>query len=224
MVANFVVRSTSSHLSPYCSLRRIPVFSAISSSDKCYLAMLYALGRFLVELSESRTGVFAFGLVSGGLAAAAQVGISQIARPWHVAAPTMFAAFSLGLFVAAVSWIEAAAVRARRLRVVECIKRIADLNHHVRNALQAIQYASYLPAGTDQVQIIQDEVQRIDQTLRDLFCCRAQPSRLTASVKVLVLHLIPPRFLRLSSSAWAQLAFSECRAMFTRIAIPRRLH
>lgn len=131
--------------------------------------MLYRIGKVLVEVSESRRGVFLFGLSSGVIIGALQLGITHLASSIQISEPARFQAFWIGVCVAVVAWIEAAAVRQRRLRVVNDVAIVAELNHHVRNALQAIQYATQIPAGADQIHIIEDGVQRIDQTLRTLF-------------------------------------------------------
>ena len=131
--------------------------------------MLYGIGKVLVEVSESRRGVFLFGLSSGVLIGALQLGITRLTNSIQISEPALFQAFCIGVFAAVVAWIESAAVRQRRLRVVSDVATIAELNHHVRNALQAIQYAVRIPAGDDQIHIIEDGVHRIDQTLRTLF-------------------------------------------------------
>jgi hypothetical protein len=82
--------------------------------------------------------------------------------------------------MAVVGWVEAEATRTRRLRVLEDVVKVAELNHHVRNALQAIQYATHMPAGIEQIHIIDDGVKRIDDTLRHLFpvvTMKASPHR-----------------------------------------------
>ncbi len=131
--------------------------------------MLYRVGKLLVEVTESRTGVLAFGIASGVLAAAVQIGIAHLTRFLHFTETILFPAVCMGVFVAALSWTEAAAVRQRRLRVVDDVAKVASLNHNVRNALQAIQYAAHLSVGRNEMQIIDDAVERIDDTLRDLF-------------------------------------------------------
>jgi hypothetical protein len=116
--------------------------------------MLYRLGKLLVEVAESRSGVLAFGFASGLLAAGVQIGITHLTRFLCFTESTLFPAVCIGVFVAALSWIEAEAVRQRRLRVVDDVAKVANLNHNVRNALQAIQYAAHLSVGTGQIQII----------------------------------------------------------------------
>lgn len=129
--------------------------------------MLYEIGTFLVELTESKTGVFIFGVASGLIPAAVTLITTHALK--NVSHSTALVAFFVGITMAIIACLEAAATRSRRLRVFEDVVRVADLNHHVRNALQAIQYATHMPAGMEQIQIIDDEVKRIDETLRHLF-------------------------------------------------------
>ena len=131
--------------------------------------MLYEIGTFLVELTESKTGVFIFGVASGLISAAVVLGTTHVLQNSHVGSVTMLVALSVGLTTAILGWIEAAATRSRRLRVFEDVAKVAELNHQVRNALQAIQYATHMPAGIEQIEMIDDGVKRIDQTLRHLF-------------------------------------------------------
>jgi hypothetical protein len=61
----------------------------------------------------------------------------------------------------------------RRRYLVERLDTIGLMNHHVRNALQSIQYARYT---RDDVQIIEDAVARIDWALREILPGRQVPS------------------------------------------------
>jgi hypothetical protein len=55
--------------------------------------------------------------------------------------------------------------RRRHRHLVERLETIGLMNHYVRNALQSIQYARY---ATDEVQIIEDSVARIEWALREI--------------------------------------------------------
>jgi hypothetical protein len=131
--------------------------------------VLFDFGTFLVELTETKTGIFIFGASQGLIAAGVVLGATYALQRAHVAEPKFGAAFCVGLTMAVLGWLEAAATRNRRLRVFADVSRVAELNHHVRNALQAIQYATQMPAGIEQMRIIEDGVKRIDETLRHLF-------------------------------------------------------
>lgn len=45
---------------------------------------------------------------------------------------------------------------------------ITSMNHHVRNALQAILYSSYASESTEQVKVIEDSVNRIQWALNEV--------------------------------------------------------
>jgi hypothetical protein len=45
---------------------------------------------------------------------------------------------------------------------------VTSMNHHVRNALQAILYSPYAQEQTEQVQVIQDSVNRIQWALNEV--------------------------------------------------------
>lgn len=49
--------------------------------------------------------------------------------------------------------------------LLEKLRIIAEMNHHVRNALQAIMYA---PQTSDQQRVIRDSVQRIEWALKEV--------------------------------------------------------
>jgi uncharacterized membrane protein len=63
------------------------------------------------------------------------------------------------------------AARERRRLVVDDLRRIAQLNHDVRNALQVIVYGEYESAATptEHRTAILGSVEQIDTTLRQLF-------------------------------------------------------
>lgn len=57
--------------------------------------------------------------------------------------------------------------RLRRKLVRERLRTIAEMNHHIRNSLQVITYAT--AADTDQsVELIRDSVERIEWALREV--------------------------------------------------------
>jgi hypothetical protein len=66
------------------------------------------------------------------------------------------------------------AARARRRRVIQEMRTVAELNHHVRNALQVIRDSHLLPEE-QQTQAVIESVDRIDSTLRRLFPTTIKP-------------------------------------------------
>lgn len=68
------------------------------------------------------------------------------------------------------------AIRRRRKYVLDAVQTVAELNHHVRNALQVIRDAHYLPED-EQADAVIGSVDRIDTTLRRLFPGRPDSAR-----------------------------------------------
>lgn len=81
----------------------------------------------------------------------------------------MAAAVVAGLAAGCIVLLLLLGVRERHRRMVEDINKIAQLNHEVRNALQAILYGEYLPRSEKQRKAVLVSIDKIDQTLRELF-------------------------------------------------------
>ena len=58
--------------------------------------------------------------------------------------------------------------RQRRQLVQERLRTIAEMNHHIRNALQVIAYASAAENPTESVEMIRSSVERIEWALREV--------------------------------------------------------
>src|SRR5579864_6303787 len=58
--------------------------------------------------------------------------------------------------------------RHQHKAVLDRMRIIADMNHHVRNALQPILYSPFLKEQTEQVTIIQEGTRRIEWALREV--------------------------------------------------------
>ena len=58
--------------------------------------------------------------------------------------------------------------RQRRQLVGERLRTIAEMNHHIRNALQVITYAAAVNTQTDSVNMIRSSVERIEWALREV--------------------------------------------------------
>lgn len=66
--------------------------------------------------------------------------------------------------------------RARQIR--ERLRMIAELNHHVRNSLQAILYNSYLHGGSQpEFGAIQESVRRIEWALEEVLPGATEPPK-----------------------------------------------
>jgi hypothetical protein len=76
-----------------------------------------------------------------------------------------------GLFAGGLFWQMAREAKASRDLVAERMKTIAELNHHIRNALQVIKFlGGQKRTGLDavQLQLINDSVDRIEWALREV--------------------------------------------------------
>ena len=76
-----------------------------------------------------------------------------------------------GLFAGGFVWQMAREEKANRELVAERMKTIAELNHHIRNALQVIKFlGGQKRTGLDavQLQLINDSADRIEWALREL--------------------------------------------------------
>jgi hypothetical protein len=58
--------------------------------------------------------------------------------------------------------------RERRARTQERLRTIADMNHHIRNALQIIAYANLTSDKEKSVELIRSSVERIEWALREV--------------------------------------------------------
>jgi hypothetical protein len=65
--------------------------------------------------------------------------------------------------------------RLRRGLVRERLRTIAEMNHHIRNALQVITYATASRTQTGSVEMIRSSVERIEWALREVL-----PGRVTS--------------------------------------------
>lgn len=72
------------------------------------------------------------------------------------------------LFLARVTSIEHYWVTLGERRGAERLKVIADMNHHIRNALQVIAYHSTIREDKKSVAVIDDAVKRISWALREV--------------------------------------------------------
>jgi hypothetical protein len=96
-------------------------------------------------------------------------------------------AIAVGVYVFIVSYAEVRAVNARRQRLLREVSKIAELNHQVRNALQSIRYAAHLGTEGEYVEVIEENVKRIDSVLRPLsrlwWSPRSQPFECTNNLR-----------------------------------------
>ncbi|HLK33602.1 MAG TPA: hypothetical protein VKT29_10970 [Terriglobales bacterium] len=74
-------------------------------------------------------------------------------------------ALALGLISGSIAWFYQ---RRRNRYIAERLEVIADMNHHVRNDLQVIQYSAYMTHNTEHIQRIEESLGRIDWALREV--------------------------------------------------------
>jgi len=75
----------------------------------------------------------------------------------------------LGIFAAFFGLLVLTAARERQRKVRNDLRRIAELNHQVRNALQVIVYGEYSPNSSQHRSAVLDGVEKIEAALRELF-------------------------------------------------------
>lgn len=133
--------------------------------------MLYGLGQWLVQRTDSHVNRFCFVVLSGAIAGLfeAALHIWVTSRLPHQLVGVLIDAASVGLLVGIITYLEVSALHARRRRLLVEVKVVSELNHRVRNALQTIAYAAHLPETTNQVEMIEECVHKIDCTLKELF-------------------------------------------------------
>jgi hypothetical protein len=110
--------------------------------------------------------------IAGTLVAGAKVGLALLLLndPWHHQGLLGLDAVLSGVLAGVMVWILLGLVHGRRRRLIEYVRRVADLNHHIRNALQVIVYQATL-AHTDpeQIQQVENAVRRVDAALHEIF-------------------------------------------------------
>lgn len=62
--------------------------------------------------------------------------------------------------------------RLRTSYIEERLRTVDLMNHHIRNALQVIRYASYLQPENPQVEQVENAINRIDWALREILTGR----------------------------------------------------
>ena len=92
---------------------------------------------------------------------------------------------AVGLLYLTLSHME----RERRAQVQQQLRTIAEMNHHIRNALQVIAYASASTDKTQSVELIGQSVTRIEWALREVL-----PGHVTRDAQV-----TPPEYTKQST-------------------------
>jgi len=74
-------------------------------------------------------------------------------------------AIVLGVLCGLIAW---SYQRRQNHYLAERLEVIADMNHHVRNDLQVIQYSAYMTKDKEHIQRIEQSLGRIDWALREV--------------------------------------------------------
>jgi branched-subunit amino acid transport protein len=122
-----------------------------------------------IVLSPLRTAiaVFLFGVSTLLLEYIVHLAVTRLRLPAQVQA---FAdSLILGILAAIFALIVLTAARTRHHKIRDDLKRIAELNHQVRNALQIIVYGEYSPSAVEHRQAVLAGVEKIEAALRELF-------------------------------------------------------
>jgi tRNA pseudouridine-54 N-methylase len=80
----------------------------------------------------------------------------------------------VGLGAGFALWVILMGVQERRRIVESELKRVAELNHSVRNSLEVIVLALHAKTDCDHKQIVLECTDRIDEKLRELFPVRGK--------------------------------------------------
>jgi hypothetical protein len=116
--------------------------------------------------------VLACGAIAGALEYMTHIAVAHMGPPLAFHASVDAGVIALLTMTIVSAGIVAA--RARRRRMIQELKTVAELNHHVRNALQVIRDSHLLPEE-QQTQAVIESVDRIDKTLRRLFPATSTP-------------------------------------------------
>jgi hypothetical protein len=111
-------------------------------------------------------------LVSAIVVALAKVAVGSLllSDPWQHEGLLVIDGALSGVLAGALVWILLGLVRGRRRRLIEYIRCVADLNHHIRNALQVVVYqASLTNTDPEQLEQVESAVRRVDAALHEIF-------------------------------------------------------
>ena len=133
--------------------------------------MRHQFEKFIQALAGSPTRmalvVVLFGLSAGLLEFGIHTAVMQADASSYMQAMTDAA--MVGLAAALAPFLVLLAARERHRKVLDDLRKIAQLNHHVRNALQTIMYSEYLPDSEENRKVVLEGVERIGRILQELF-------------------------------------------------------
>ncbi len=116
------------------------------------------------HVTLTRRAVYSFGLGCGIFILG--LGLRTLLDTWGV---TGVAAVIDDLLIGVLAGLLVFAYEHHQHRVIlEKMRVIAEMNHHVRNALQPIIYSPYVKEQAEQIKIIQEGTRRIEWALREV--------------------------------------------------------
>lgn len=137
----------------------------------------HATGKLLLRLSSTMRGRIIFGIVMGVATGLVSFALHAIGMSNLYGHGGLIVSAGISIFVAVVSYMQLDAVRLRRDLVIQQVRSAAELNHHVRNALQVIHYAAHLGTDDTNLGMIEENIQRIDEALRDIYPATGDPQK-----------------------------------------------
>jgi hypothetical protein len=128
--------------------------------------------RLMTWIVGSRWGIPIAVLVASAIAAGGKLLAASLLLhdPWRheglIGVDTSISAILTGSLV----WVLLTAVRDRRRRLIDYVRRVAELNHQVRNALQVIVYqAAIEEKAPESSALLTSAVRRVDAALNEIF-------------------------------------------------------
>jgi hypothetical protein len=139
--------------------------------------MAHLRRRVVTRLDESPRHAAAAAAITGALAGLIEYLVHSTVMETVLSSrvPAIFDSAIMALIAGVLVYMVLAEARARRKILLAHLRNVAELNHEVRNALQMIVYSKFLPPQA-QAEAILESVQRIENTLRDLFPGEAIPA------------------------------------------------
>ena len=135
------------------------------------MPLRYRLGKAFFEMADSRRRIAAVVVVCAAAAGLLDYAVNYFLTGYSVTHNTqrLINASVVGSAIGLVTLLIFLGARERRRRLLEDLRKVAELNHQVRNALQVVVYSQFVPQSLEQRQAVMASVERIDKTLRELF-------------------------------------------------------
>jgi Na+-transporting methylmalonyl-CoA/oxaloacetate decarboxylase beta subunit len=148
--------------------------------------MAHLRRRVVARLDESPRHAAAVAIITGVAAGVVEYVVHTLVMHTVLSrrVPAMVDSAIMSLIAGVLVYMVLAEARTRRRILMQHLRNVAELNHEVRNSLQMIVYSKFLPPQA-QAEAILESVQRIENTLRDLFPGEPIPANRKAGGEVL---------------------------------------